>query len=134
MLQTRPTPLGREPQNGRIVTTPVVLSKKKGVQAPHQAFQPADLAPGKGASKVLGIKATGACFHESQRAVGTETLLLNGTYKKSEAQSRSGNLKRVWVSDLENLLERQEQLGPILGHKAEENNFGEPILPGGHWD
>ena len=83
---------------------------------------------------MLVIRATGACFHESQGAVGTETLFLNGTYKKSEAQSRSGNLKRVWVSDLENLLERQEQPGPILGHSAEENNFAEPILQGGHWN
>lgn len=117
-------PLGSQPENGRVITTAVVLSKKKGVQAPNQACQPGDLAPGKEASKVLVIKATGACFHESQRAVGTETLLLNGTYKKSEAQSRSGNLKRVWVSNLENLLERQEQLGLILGHNAEENNLG----------
>lgn len=77
---------------------------------------------------MLVIKVTGACFHESQRAVGIETLFLNGTYKKSEAQSRSGSLKRVWVSDLENLLERQEQLGPTLGHNAEEDYFAEPIL------
>ena len=141
IIQLRPTPLGRQPTNKRIITIAEVLPKDPEVQNPHQAPWTGSPALGRRAPQCLALKASKAYFQESQRAVGNRDSTLKRHTKNlicSKTQGRSRNLKEAWVrptcwswrasqrgrKQLGLTLETQTLAGDILGSSSYHKDTG----------
>ena len=77
-----------------------VISKEQGVQVPYWDPQPRPPPQGRQDFRIFVLKARGAYFQETQRAVGNiHSILQEHTQNLtcSGSQERGSNLKEAWV-------------------------------------